>query len=207
MKFFMFDLTVDQYEDFFLPVRDKVQVIILLMKLIKCMLVTPKVETQKSPYYMILKVSKMSRLFLFSPTKHFSISFPFTVIEDESTLKFKSRNLDSINSKTTSDVIGFFNEQKIILSSSIYDFIVPIDELSVDEPGTWQFIKELLLFEEGYIRYDHDEEHKDGNRHPLHHLDIFYSSNPTFKIGLKSGYVQQELLDLLDIDTDCKYLY
>lgn len=203
----MFDLTVDQYEDFFLPVRDKVQVIILLMKLIKCMLVTPKVETQKSPYYMILKVSKMSRLFLFSPTKHFSISFPFTVIEDESTLKFKSRNLDSINSKTTSDVIGFFNEQKIILSSSIYDFIVPIDELSVDEPGTWQFIKELLLFEEGYIRYDHDEEHKDGNRHPLHHLDIFYSSNPTFKIGLKSGYVQQELLDLLDIDTDCKYLY
>lgn len=207
MKFFMFDLTVDQYEDFFPPVRDKVQVIILLMKLIKCMLVTPKVETQKSPYYMILKVSKMSRLFLFSPTKHFSISFPFTVIEDESTLKFKSRNLDSINSKTTSDVIGFFNEQKIILSSSIYDFIVPIDELSVDEPGTWQFIKELLLFEEGYIRYDHDEEHKDGNRHPLHHLDIFYSSNPTFKIGLKSGYVQQELLDLLDIDTDCKYLY
>lgn len=206
MKMIIFNLTEKQYEEFFTPVRDKIQIILMLMKLIKLMLIEPPVEAPDGPYHMILKVNKMSRLFLISPKKHFSISFPFTVINEDHSIIFKSKNLNYINSKLTSDVIGFFNEHHNLSSSDVYDFIAPIDELVIEEPDTWQFIKELLLFEEGYIRYDHDEKHVNGDKHPLHHLDIFYSSNPTFKIGLKKGYENQDLLDLLDLENECKYL-
>ncbi|MFP7610090.1 hypothetical protein [Serratia quinivorans] len=206
MKSFVFELTEKQHDEFFTPVRDKIQIILLLMKIIKYMQIEPPVQEAKSSFYMILKVSKMSRVFLISPKKHFSISFPFTVINSDNKIQFKSKNLDFINSKITSDVIGFFNEHNNLSSSSIYDFIEPIDELTIEEPGTWQFIKELLLFEEGYIRYDHDEKHEDGDKHPLYHLDVFYSSSPTFKIGLKTGYKSLELLELLDLENECKYL-
>ncbi|MGP6489390.1 hypothetical protein [Duffyella gerundensis] len=206
MKLLTFDLTQKQYDEFFAPIRSKVEIILLLMKIIKYMLIEPPVEAPKNSFYMILKVSKMSRIFLISPKKHFSISFPFTVINPDDKVYFKSKNLDSISSKMTSDVIGFFNKNNSLSSSSIYDFVEPIDELTLEEPGTWQFIKELMLFEEGYIRYDHDEKHEDGDNHPLHHLDVFYSSSPTFKIGLKTGYKKLELLDLLDLENTCKYL-
>ncbi|EKS7812715.1 hypothetical protein [Edwardsiella piscicida] len=206
MKCFTYNLTESQYIDFFSPVRTKYEIIIILMKLIKIMLIEKPVEQPNGSFYMILKINKMSRLFLISPKKHFSINFPFTLIEDTNGMLFKSKYVDYIDNKITSDVISFFNDYKRLSSGDIYDFIQPIDELTAEEPGTWQFIKELLLFEEGYIRYDHDEKHKNGDKHPLHHLDIFYSSNPTFKIGLRDGYKKQELLDLLDIDNDCKYL-
>ena len=68
------------------------------------------------------------------------------------------------------------------------------------------FLRELLLMEDGYIRYDYDEEHKNGDLHPLNHYDLFYSSHATFKIGLNAILSEDEFVDLLDIKSDCKYL-
>lgn len=31
-----------------------------------------------------------------------------------------------------------------------------------------------MLFEPGYLRYDHDKEHVNGKIHPEYHLDIFF---------------------------------
>jgi hypothetical protein len=67
--------------------------------------------------------------------------------------------------------------------------------------------------EDGYIRYDMNEvgykEAKEKgfeHRHPLNHLDVFYTSKATFKLGLKKAIINDEFIDYLNIKTDCKYL-
>lgn len=39
----------------------------------------------------------------------------------------------------------------------------------------------------GYIRYDDDIEHMNGDLHPRYHLDINASSDVTFKVGLNQS--------------------
>ena len=63
-----------------------------------------------------------------------------------------------------------------------------------------------MLFEEGYIRYDHDEINENGLLHPLFHYDIFYSSNTTFKIGLKTSINCDHFIDLLQVESNCHFL-
>ena len=51
-----------------------------------------------------------------------------------------------------------------------------------------QLFGHLLEYEYGYLRYDHDEEHA-SEKHPQDHLDVFYNTAATFKVGLKEGLV------------------
>ena len=60
--------------------------------------------------------------------------------------------------------------------------------------------------EDGYIRYDCDELHQKADIHPLHHLDINYSSGITYKIGLRNSMKLDEFKDVLDTQTECAYL-
>jgi hypothetical protein len=62
------------------------------------------------------------------------------------------------------------------------------------------------MLEAGYIRYDYDEEHEKGVMHPLHHLDINYSNQSTYKIGLKEEIDSITLKEILDIKNDCWFL-
>jgi hypothetical protein len=77
----------------------------------------------------------------------------------------------------------------------------------------WEFLRELLLMEDGYIRYDLDQCEYDKAKergeeyiHPLNHYDFFYSSNATFKIGLNERLTPEGFLDLLNVRTDCKFI-
>jgi len=54
--------------------------------------------------------------------------------------------------------------------------------------------------------YDHDSENEDKELHPLHHFDIFYSSNATFKIELNQILEHNHFLDIMDISTHCRYM-
>ena len=55
----------------------------------------------------------------------------------------------------------------------IFEFADPIATIVDYNLNFWSFLRELLLYEDGYIRYDYDEEHQDGLLHPLNHYDIF----------------------------------
>lgn len=75
-----------------------------------------------------------------------------------------------------------------------------------DKDLIWEIIKKLLVFESGYLRYDYDIQHEDGRLHPLNHLDINYSSDGTFKIGLIDSINSDEFIDILDINTESYYI-
>ena len=67
MKHLEFDLDERQVTLMFSPLRSKTQVIELLMKTIKHMLVNYRLDNQLIKGKIVLKVSKMSRLFKVDP--------------------------------------------------------------------------------------------------------------------------------------------
>ena len=86
-------------------------------------------------------------------------------------------------------------------------FIDPIIEASEVDELIWALLRELMVAEDAYMRYDWDEECADGHRHPIHHLDLYYSSGSSFKVGLAAGIDQESLISILDVDVDCHYLH
>ena len=149
----------------------------------------------------------MSRLFFLSDEKYFSINFPFTAIKENDGLRFFQDNLIEINSKVTSEVLGVIRESKIFQSNCIYDFLEPIESLIDENTFYWPLLLKLFTFEDGYIRYDYDDsDRQNGDYHPVNHYDVFYTSNSTFKIGLKNKIKHDELIDLLSLESKCHYI-
>ncbi|MCH9740954.1 MAG: hypothetical protein K0U38_08970, partial [Epsilonproteobacteria bacterium] len=155
----------------------------------------------------ILKIDKMNRLFFFTNKKYFSIVFPFFVIKEEEDYLFSfKKNKIEIDSRLISQVISIIKCDEFKANCSL-EFAQPICDYQDEcDENFWEFLRELLLMEDGYIRYDYDAEHENGNLHPLNHYDLFYSSDATFKIGLNQELEEKDFLDLLDIKSDCKYL-
>lgn len=206
MKRYTFTLDERLVKEFFTPVRSKKDIVSLLMKSIKLMLVNDAIDKIRVKGELTLIVSKMSRLFYFSENKFFSISFPFLVIENEGELEFSSKTVKIIDNKVTSDVIGVVSKSGFQDVECALEFVDPIIEIADFEQLFWPFLLNLFMYEDGYIRYDYDEKYESGDHHPLNHYDIFYSSLSTFKIGLRNRLESDSMLDFLDSNSICHYL-
>lgn len=187
-------------------VKTKADIIEILMETIRYMLLNPLVTEEESSGKLILQIDKMSRLFFFSDKKYFSIVFPFFVSFQEDMYNFSFKNMIEIDKGLISKVLSIIKCDEFKANCSL-DFVEPICEYEENcDDNFWLFLKELLLMEDGYIRYDYDEKNQDNNLHPLNHYDLFYSSNATFKIGLNAEVEKNDFIDLLNINTNCKYL-
>ena len=227
MKRYEFNIHKGLIEKFFPKkrIKTKAQIIEVLMESIQLILQNNKIPKEKIAGKIILIVDKMSRLFLISENKYYSISFPFFVEEVDNNFTIKLQKFDyldyiedendtfiEIDYQIISNIISFIKSDNFKNQCSL-DFITPIDEYEQYEKKFWIFLRELLLMEDGYIRYDYDPENNQKAKkkgyphlHPLNHYDLFYSSNATFKIGLQDEIHNEEFIDLLNINTDCKYL-
>lgn len=198
------------------PIRSKIDLLRFLMEAVKIIISTSKCNLNISENYIVLKIDKMSRLFFVLGNKIFSISFPFALKENEDSYDIVSKSScfqHSIDNTITSNVIAFLNTIEETNISCSIDFASLIEE-SGSSIDIFPLIKELLLLEDGYIRYDYDElNYKKAvdkgcpHLHPLNHLDIFYTNTQTFKLGLDDRLDHGKLLNTLSIDTDCLYLY
>lgn len=206
MKKFTFAIAPWNLDLVFKPIRTRADVIVLLMKIIKIMDVGPRLSKSPQSEYFELIVDRMSRLFFFSEGKHFSISFPFNAIDINEALVFRTSSGITIDSQMTSDILGIMSTEEVFTTNDVLDFADPISDYLRHNAGGWPVLRELLMHEDGYIRYDHDPENEDGHLHPLHHFDVFYGSNQTFKIGVDRKVCEAELIDALNIGTNCYYL-
>lgn len=205
----VYDVLLDdkQVESMFKPVRDRKQVVELLLNTMRLFLLQPLPRPLKISGLLELRISKMSRLFFFSENKHFSIAFPFIAkLNDDGVLAFYNDSGFEISSKTLSEITAIIDSGYDLDNGSFVDFYDSFEESLVESPNFWTVFLKLMTFEEGYIRYDYDEEHENGDLHPLNHLDIFYSSKPTFKIGLRGRYQKDYLVNLVNRETNCVYL-
>lgn len=194
-------------------VKTKAQIIEILMEATRYILINPSVPEGDIVGKIILNIDKMSRLFFFTDKKYFSIVFPFLTYEDSGKYNFSFQNDITVDSRLISQVISIIKCDEFKEKCSL-DFVAPIcDYEEKCDENFWIFLRELLLMEDGYIRYDYDEENYkkakekgEEHKHPLNHYDFFYSSNATFKVGLLNELVENNFIDLLNIKTDCNYL-
>lgn len=156
----------------------------------------------------IIKVSKMSRIIYELKNKIFSITFPFNINKTEEGYDiYDSISEIKIDILVISKIINILNNFSSE-NEDIYEFLSQFDDGDNNEEvldNIWKIFKKVLFSESGYLRYDYDEEHENGNIHPLNHYDIYYTSRNTFKIGLNDKIDLKKFIDLLDLETDCHY--
>ncbi|MCA0912422.1 hypothetical protein [Marinobacter nauticus] len=206
-KNYQFHLDNHQVGVFFRPLRRKEEVIRVLLEAIKLMLIYERPSANSdSGSKLILNISKMSRLIFESESKIFSINFPFKVIENDGELVFYTKSGLVLDNLISSEALAFVSQDSVIYGDDVLDFAGPIVETASDKVQFWSFIRELFFYEDGYLRFDHDFENENGNIHPLNHIDICYSSNVTFKVGVVEKFTVLQFLDVLDVTTPCHYL-
>lgn len=204
MKRHNFDIGDWELGNFFSPIRDKRDVILLLMKTIKLINSKVLVEPNHKAGEITLLVSKMSRLFFISEAKIFSIRFPFFIRESEEDLSISSVYVENIDSTVTSSVISIFSSEFDF--PDILDFAEYIDTNANTDKQIWHLVRELLFFEDGYIRFDHDPKNANATYHPLNHFDVFYTDQCSFKVGTHKKLSIEDMIDVLDRETPCRYL-
>lgn len=218
-----YEFNLNQYTcDLFFPqhlIKTKLEILKILMEATRHILVesTIDINTEETSLgKVILVIDKMSRLFFCRKNKSYSIVFPFMVNSDNSKLKFSFQK-NGIELEVDHELISKFMtviQNDSFHSNSSLDFADDIDFLETNyNKNFWVFIRSLLLMEDGYIRYDVDpdgfknaKEKGKEHTHPLHHLDVYYTSNVTFKLGLEKEIDEDELVDCINIKTNCKYL-
>ena len=216
MKKYDFKLSEPYLKKFFPEkrIKTKLEIIQLLLEATRFMLFNPtaKLADQDVKARLFLCIDKMSRLFLIKDKKYYSIVFPFVTYENEGAFRFSYYENEYVDSRLISQALAIISCDKFQEKCSL-DFITPISSEEDYNENFWIFLREILLTEDGYIRYDHDEDGYNtalGNgyqhRHPLHHFDLFYTNKATFKLGLKAAITNDDFYDLLDVKTDCKYL-
>ncbi len=202
------------YERFMRPMREKQDNILLILDILNILLIGEEKDNVKGK--ILIKVDKMSRLFCFLKEKYFSIVFPFE-IEQRAGYENVYKIYDAILDMEIDNRIVVLLERMLVridFVDNTVDEIIENAYLDVSEEGYTEeeisncfgLMLRLLSLELGYIRYDYDPEHVNGNLHPLHHLDINYTSKGTYKLGLKGKMEEDEFVDLLDIKTECKYV-
>lgn len=216
MKKFEFELSDWLYDKAMLPIRTKNDLLKLLAHTIKFLILhpTPDTATVAEDRKLILYVDKMSRLFFCVEDKIFSFRFPFSIkvnSEDNSiSIEFKDYfKFDNIISSWLLAIFeqeDFFNGTLDNVNERILWEIIENNWENIDLDVACKLVKYLMLFESGYLRYDHDEEREKGGMHPEHHLDIFFSSSSTMKLGLKNSVKSEWFIDLVNINTECKYV-
>ncbi len=165
-------------------------------------------------FFISLHIDKMSRLFIDRNESIHTFQFPFSLSEEDSSgmLKIFYEEIE-LESKVTSILLSIFggdNQCFTSIEAMIDEFCDIMDDFSIssdqERNAYWRIFQFLLLFEPGYLRYDYDPANCNGNRHPLNHVDLYYTGNNTFKLGLHNRINSSQLMDILDINTECLFL-
>ncbi|MGP1431705.1 MAG: hypothetical protein ACTTJ4_05260 [Treponema sp.] len=166
----------------------------------------------KQDISIIFYMAKMVRVFIYERLdKIHSFNIPFLI-------------------KGTHDGFGFFNKQNILITAEIVSFLKTVfHQVDIANPKLYSNIEhifdilneynikeelfdsyfgliiDLLSFEPGYLRYDHDVDNIKIN-HPEYHIDFNYSQNGTFKLGLNKMLSEYDFINLVDIQS-CKIFF
>lgn len=196
--------------------RERYDILMHLLSVMQFLNIEPleKVSCQREDADIVLVVDKMSRLFWGIEDKIHSIQYPFLLKEsNESLLTLFEEQI--IDSQTITILFAILGEKMFIYKSidnMLDSFMDTMNDFGIRDNGyvqfCWSLLLHLLTFETGYLRYDHDEDpgRIDDRRHPIDHLDFFYSGNNTFKIGLKDRIGVNDLKKIVDINEKCCFL-
>lgn len=198
-------------------IRNKTDIIKLLVEIsrlinIESPQVLSKISLDYTPgsIHVIIYIDKMSRVLIKEQNKIHSFNFPFSLRENSNQFILSCNSFDidsgvcSILSTVFNDISDTTSLESIL--EKLWDTMDDTGDSKDETRSVTQLITFLLSFEPGYIRFDHDEKNAKGDLHPINHLDINYHSNTSYKLGLTSMVDIYDLIDIIDIYTDCMYI-
>lgn len=204
------EIDIDKYQvaPYLSAIRSKQHVVIIWMETIKNYLINQQPKADQAKAKLTIEIEATSRLYcqLDDGKKIFSIAFPFGVVLKDQVWHFYSREGIQIDNRISSLIISLVRHSRIFDVQDFSSFIDPIFDMSEYDSDIWSLMRELMLAEDAYMRYDWDMERQNGHIHPLHHLDIYYSSAGTFKLGLDQRVERTDLSSILNAQTACHYL-
>ena len=204
MKVLTKDILPFQEDEFFSPIRSKVDYAKILMSASRNLLLEYELGALVATSKMKLVIDRMSRLFFFGEAKYFSISFPFSVqINDNKITSIASYSGKEVDFRSISSVVSILENEQFLINTSPIDFYV---ESSQIESIGLLLLEEIFQFEPGYVRYDNDPENANGKLHPEFHIDVNYSNYGTYKLGLSKNISIEYLENLINLNTDCSFI-
>lgn len=204
MKIVTKDILPFQENDYFTPLRSKTDYAKLVMLSARNLLLEYDLAGAMSTSKMKLIVDKMSRLFFYKEDKYFSVSFPFSIqMSGDQITEIASYSGRKVDFRSISSVISILDSEHFKINPSPIDFY--IESHRADSLGL-SLLEEIFQFEPSYIRYDKDLENEKGKFHPLHHVDINYSTSGTYKLGLDNAITTDYIENLINVNTECSYI-
>lgn len=214
MEFYRYKMSKFLKSRIFEPCRGKVPVLLRLSEAIAEM--TFSLENHDD-FDLVVVIGKFQRIFFISDKKIFSLNFPFSVqrslektepnIFTSSGVLIDSYLLSRLTTVLTDNLTEIERDIYWFAESVISSFTTSsVDGVPTASDDVWVVLKRLLLIEDGYLRYDYDPIHFHAETHPLDHLDIFYSPECTFKVGLEATITHELLVDILDPKTRCRIM-
>lgn len=203
-------------------IRNKIDIIICIIEIVRYLTIQGKSElislekinlneNNDDKIFLVIYIDKMSRAFIAQKDKIHSFQFPFLIQENNEgfNILFNTIKLNSVICSILSKIFERLQESESIevLMEKYWETMEDVKDTEEYEQYNYiceKLITYLLTFEAGYIRYDHDEFNVKLN-HPEDHLDINYSGSATFKIGSSKMNIQN-LIGILDLNSDCKYI-
>lgn len=204
MKIVERNILTFQENDIFSPIRDKADYAKLLALSSRILLLENIISEDKTSSLKLI-IDKMNRLFFYTKDKYFSVSYPFSVIldEHEQIVSINTYSGKDFDFKNISAILAILQSDQYRTNPSLIDFY--IEPGSIDADGLF-ILEEIFQFEPSYVRYDYDPIHENGKLHPLHHLDINYSTYGTFKLGLNNAITQPYFENIHNTNTDCSFV-
>lgn len=185
--------------------RGKADVIRLWMNAIKIMTAYAAPQAAQVVCKLVVNVDKMSRLFLSSDEKCVSVNFPFVTHELDGELRFVSKACGVVDNRMSSNILSLLSGGALE-AEEVLEFAEPILELSDAEASCWRLLRDLIMVDDGYLRFDHDPTRENGRLHPLNHIDVFYSQSTTFKMGVSNKLALEDLVDILNLKSNCHFI-
>ncbi len=205
-------------------IRNKNHVAKFLIKIVKLILFYPnKIKGGVCNEEGILQIfikDRIKRVFYVSSSKITSVYFPFYIATDRK--KYIIKYLDIlIDEQKLICIEKLINDEnlfdKMRINGEILDLQIEIESALEDIVGEFhlqdrvvkevmRLYLELLILEDGYIRFEEDETREHPKIHPRFHFDIFYTNGATFKLGASNKTTLSSFIDLLNLKTECFYL-
>ena len=165
-------------------------------------------NTLSYPYLYIVGESNSFRAFIVKSDSIVSFLFPLGL----------SKNVDANGNE-----MWIVNERDLVLTTSIIskcvefansisqkknptkiiDIAKSIDSIDVEGRNAFDLLEYLLLVEPCYLRFDNDPQHAKRYLHPKSHLDINFSVDGTYKIGVFEQLKIDDLKDVFEKTTNC----
>lgn len=206
-------------------IRDKLDILSIVFSCIEYIIShydTSNINKNKGGNFLCIKeFSDFTRIFIKENSKIYSICMPFKVRKDENQdnkfeVIYQNINLSiNINSQILSLLKSLFKkEDPIFLKREVLsigdEIVTALTEFSIENYNVcdiYELINYLLIFEYGYIRYDHDVKNENYKIHPLYHFDLSYCNYATYKFGLNKDISLDKFIDIFDSETDQLYIH